>query len=331
MKVLVTGGAGFIGSTVALALLDVGAQPIVLDDLSRGPAAFLRQFPGYVGDVADPAVLDRIFADHPDIDAAVHCAARTVVTESLADPAMYYRANVGKTIDFVTQLIAHGCHRLIFSSSASVYGTTHEQLITEATPVRPQSPYASSKVIVERMLDDICAATALTAVSLRYFNPIGSDPRHRTGPYDPGPMDVMGALLSASATGDPFWIHGRDWPTPDGTPIRDFVHVWDVALAHLAALRAWPALTERAEHQVLNIGSGHGTTVRQLVEAFNDVASRPVELRYDGRREGDIAGGYPDIRAARSLLDWQPTRTVTDGVRDALAWADALRSGAALQ
>jgi UDP-glucose 4-epimerase len=331
MKVLVTGGAGFIGSTVALALLDAGAEPVVLDDLSRGPAAFLRHFPAYVGDVADPGVLARVFAEHPDIEAAVHCAARTVVTESLADPAMYYRANVGKTIDFVANLVSLGCHRLIFSSSASVYGTTHEQVITEATPVRPQSPYATSKVIVERMLDDICMASPLTALSLRYFNPIGSDPQHRTGPYDPGPMDVMGALLSASATGDPFWIHGHDWPTPDGTPIRDFVHVWDVALAHVAALRAWPALSERAAHQVMNIGSGRGTSVRQLVEAFNTVSARPVELRYDARRPGDIAGGYPDIRTARSALGWRPTRTVTDGVRDALAWADALRSGAALR
>jgi UDP-glucose 4-epimerase len=109
------------------------------------------------------------------------------------------------------------------------------------------------------------------------------------------------------------------------------VHVWDVALAHVAALRAWPALTERGAHQVLNVGSGRGTTVRQLVEAFNTVASHPVELRYDGRRSGDIAGGYPDITAARTLLGWQPTRTVADGVRDALAWADALRSGAALR
>lgn len=331
MKVLVTGGAGFIGSTVALALLDAGAEPVVLDDLSRGPAAFLRHFPSYAGDVADAALVAQIFTEHPDISAAVHCAARTVVTESLADPAMYYRANVGKTIDFVSLLLAHGCSRLIFSSSASVYGTTPEMLISETTPPRPASPYATSKLIVEQMLADICAGTPLTAMSLRYFNPIGSDPQHRTGPYDPGPMDVMGTLLSAAATGEPFHIHGRDWPTSDGTPVRDFVHVWDVALAHVAALQVWPEDGWPERHVVLNIGSGRGSTVRELVEAFNAEAPRPVEVRYDGRRAGDIPGGYPDISRAETLLGWHPTRTLRDGVRDALQWAATLRSGAALQ
>jgi UDP-glucose 4-epimerase len=331
MKVLVTGGAGFIGSTIALALLDAGDEPIVLDDLSRGPAAFLRHFPHYVGDVADAVVLKRIFAEHPDIGAAVHCAARTVVTESLADPATYYRANVGKTIDFVAHLLDHRCERLIFSSSASVYGTTPDRVLTESTPVRPASPYATSKLIVEQLLADICAATPLSAMSLRYFNPIGSDPRHRTGPYDPGPMDVIGALLSASATGEPFWIHGRDWPTPDGTPVRDFVHVWDVALAHVAALRAWPERGWPERHVLLNIGSGRGSTVRELVDGFNAEAPTPVDVRYDGRRAGDIPGGYPDISRAASLLGWHPARTLRDGVRDALQWAATLRSGAALQ
>jgi UDP-glucose 4-epimerase len=327
VKVLVTGGAGFIGSTVALALQDAGDEAVVLDDLSRGPAAFLRHFPSYVGDVADGALLSRIFTDHPDIEAAIHCAARTVVTESLEDPATYYRENVAKTIDLVTHLLGHGCRRLIFSSSAAVYGTTRDRVITESSQVRPASPYANSKLIVEQMLADICAATPLSALSLRYFNPIGSDPQHRTGPYDPGPMDVMGSLLSASATGEPFWIHGRDWPTSDGTPVRDFVHVWDVALAHVAALRSWPA---GEGHLVLNVGSGRGTTVRQLVDAFNAVAPRPVDVRYDGRRSGDIPGGYPDIGTARRLLKWQPTRDVRAGVRDALEWAAALRAGAAL-
>jgi UDP-glucose 4-epimerase len=186
-----------------------------------------------------------------------------------------------------------------------------------------------SKLIVEQMLADICAATPLTALSLRYFNPIGSDPQHRTGPYDPGPMDVMGTLLSAAATGEPFHIHGRDWPTSDGTPVRDFVHVWDVALAHVAALQSWPDGPDR--HVVLNIGSGRGSTVRELVEAFNQEAARPVEVRYDGRRAGDIPGGYPDITRARTLLGWEPTRTLGDGVRDALQWAATLRSGAALR
>src|SRR5690349_16243835 len=148
MKVLVTGAAGFIGSTVALALLDAGEQVVGLDDLSRGPADFLRHFPSYLGDVADESLIAAVFAEHPDISAAVHCAARTVVTESMADPLGYYRSNVAATIGFVRQLLVHGCHRLIFSSSAAVYGTVPDPVITERTPAQPENPYAVSKLMV---------------------------------------------------------------------------------------------------------------------------------------------------------------------------------------
>jgi UDP-glucose 4-epimerase len=322
MKVLVTGGAGYIGSTIMLALLDAGEQPIVLDDLSRGAEAALTYAPSYIGDVADPDLLAQIFAEHPDIEAAVHCAARTVVTESLEDPLTYYRENVGKTAEFVANLIAQGGRRLIFSSSAAVYGVTPEPVITEETALYPASPYAHTKVMVERLLADVCAATPLSALSLRYFNPIGTDPAHRTGPTDPRSLDVMGALLAASAAGEPFVIHGRDWPTADGTPVRDFVHVWDIARAHVAALRRWPL---EGGHQELNLGSGVGSTVCQLVDEFNRVAARPVGVRYGPRRPGDIAGGYPRIDRAGRLLAWEPSLGMADGVRDALAWADQLQ------
>src|SRR5664279_6285990 len=195
MKVLVTGGAGYIGSTVALALLDSGRQPIVLDNLSRGQETYLRYFPSYVGDIADLALLNRIFTDHPEIEATVHCAGATVVSESLGDPLRYYQQNVAKTVELVGGLLDLGCRRLIFSSSAAVYGPAAGQVSAADTPARPASPYAHTKVTVERMLADICAATPLTAVSLRYFNPIGTDPQSRTGPYDPATMDVMGTLL----------------------------------------------------------------------------------------------------------------------------------------
>ncbi len=328
MKVLVTGGAGYIGSTVALALLDSGQQPIVLDDLSRGQEAYLRHFPHYVGDIADLALLDQIFTDHPDIEAAVHCAGATVVTDSLQDPLRYYWQNVAKTVELVGSLINLGCHRLIFSSSAAVYGAAAGQLCAAEMPVRPASPYAQTKVTVEHMLADVCTATPLTALSLRYFNPIGSDPQRRTGPYDPAPTDVMGSLLAAAGAGQPFWIHGRDWPTKDGTPVRDFVHVWDVALAHVAALRRWSTLTGPARHRVLDIGSGRGTTIRQLADAFNRVATGPVEIRYGDRRPGDIVGGYAATGPAEAALRWRPSGSVEDGVRDALRWSAQRRSAA---
>jgi UDP-glucose 4-epimerase len=319
MKVLLTGAAGYIGSTIAAALHDAGDEPVLLDDLSRGCASFLAPYPSYVGDVADARLVARIFADHPDMTIAVHCAARTVVTESLADPLGYYRENVAKTVQFVQALLTHGCKRLIFSSSAAVYGGVSTSFVTEQSALAPASPYATSKVMVEQVLADACQATGLSALSLRYFNPIGCDPVLRSGPYEPRPLDALGSLIAAWEHGTPFWIHGDDWPTADGTPLRDFVHVWDVAQAHVAAAKSWGA-TEGAGHEILNIGSGHGTTVRQLAETFNQHVDRPVEIRYDGRRAGDTVGAFARTDKAERLLRWHPSRTVAQAVADTLGW-----------
>ena len=319
-----TGGAGFIGSAVALALGDNGDRPVLLDDLSAGDADFLRRFPHYVGDVADRALVGRIFREHPDIEVAVHCAARTVVTESIERPLEYYAANVGKTVQLLDALITNGCRRLVFSSTAAVYGTTEEQLITEDTPVRPETPYARTKAIVEDLLTDTCATTPLTAVSLRYFNPLGCDPQLRSGPVQPPSALAIQALIEAAATGRPFRINGADWDTPDGTPLRDFVHVWDVALAHVAVVHNWPA---DEPHAIVNVGSGVGTTVRRLADVFNSLVETPVAIEYGERRAGDIVGGYTSTERARRLFGWTPARTVGDAVTDALRWAEH-RAGA---
>ena len=318
MKVLVTGGAGFIGSTVALALSDGGDEPVLLDDLSTGDAEFLRAFPHYFGDIADADLVQRILREHPDIAVTIHCAARTVVAESIEHPIDYYLANVGKTVQLIDALVANGCTRVVFSSTAAVYGTTDTQLITEDTPVRPETPYARTKVIVEQILTDACATSSLTAVSLRYFNPLGCDPELRSGPAHPPSALAIEALIAAAANGRPFRINGNDWDTPDGTPLRDFVHVWDVALAHVAVVHNWPA----AGHQIVNVGSGVGTTVRQLAEVFNSRVERPVAIEYAERRAGDIVGGYTSTERARQLFGWTPSHTVEDAVTDALRWAE---------
>lgn len=331
MKVLVTGAAGYVGSSVVSALRDAGDEPVALDDLSRGYPEFLDAVPSYVGDIADRSVLDRVFADHPEIEIAIHCAARTVVEESLRDPLGYYRENVGKAVELFRSLLDHGCDRLIFSSSAAVYGDGATGLVTEDSPVAPTSPYAVTKLTVERILDDLCAATPLNALSLRYFNPIGADPFLRSGPYDPEPTHALGRLLRAASLGEPFRIHGQDWATEDGTPMRDFVHIWDVARAHVAAAHRWSAIAIGSRHEVVNVGSGRATTVRQLADTFNRYAPRPVPIRYDARRPGDVLGCYTDTAKAARMLAWAPRYDVAAAIRDALRWSErwAQRAGEA--
>jgi UDP-glucose 4-epimerase len=322
MRVLVTGGAGYIGSCVALALADNGDAPVLLDDLSSGDPEFVRRFPHFVGDVGDPDLIARIMDEYPDIRVTVHCAARTEVAESIEDPLGYYAHNVGKTVRLLDALLANGCHRFLFSSSAAVYGPSAARLISEDAELQPASPYARTKVIVEQLLSDACRATPLTAVSLRYFNPIGCDPQLRGGPANPPASGVVESLLAAAAADRPFRIHGRDWDTPDGTPLRDFVHVWDVASAHVAAVHRWPADSRGARHEIVNVGSGVGTTVRQLAETFNGLAPRPVAVEYDERRPGDIVGGFAATERAAALFGWRPTQSVAQGVTDALRWAE---------
>jgi UDP-glucose 4-epimerase len=322
MKVLVTGAAGYVGSTVVSALMDAGDEPIGLDDLSQGRFDFLARGPHYVGDVANPALLARIFADHPDIRVVIHCAARTVVPRSAEDPLDYYATNVAKTVAFLEAIERHGGRRVIFSSSAAVYGRAPGAVVTERSPTEAANPYAASKLMVERILADVCAATSLRALSLRYFNPIGSDPELRTGPYDPAPTHALGRLLVAARTGQPFVIHGDDWDTPDGTAVRDFVHVWDVARAHVAAAHRWAAVDVGNRHEIVNVGSGRATSVRQLVDQFTVQAATPVSVRVGPRRPGDTVGCHAAIECARDLLGWQPERSVADAIGDVLRWSE---------
>ena len=323
MKVLITGGAGFIGSTVASACLDAGLVPVVLDDLSAGRREFVAGRVGYEGAITDTALLDRVFDEHPDIAATVHCAARIVVPESVADPVGYYDNNVVGTLRLVEQLLRRGCTRLLFSSSASIYAAPAPGAgfgVDESAPLAPSSPYARSKAMTEQILADVSAATDLRVLSLRYFNPIGADPALRTGLALPLPTHALGRLITARAAGEPFTIAGTDWPPRDGSAIRDFVHVWDLALAHVAALTRFDAALDGATHRPVNLGTGDGTTVRELVAAFRAVAG-DLPVREGPPRPGDVVGAYARADAAKRLLGWQAERTLTDGVRDALAWS----------
>jgi UDP-glucose 4-epimerase len=319
VKVLIAGGAGYVGSTIASACLDAGIDAVILDSLMTGRREFTGGREFYEGDIADGPLVDRIFAEHPDICAVVHCAALTVVPDSVADPVRYYRANVVKSLDFVTHLLRNRCRRLIFSSTAAIYRASGDLTVAEDSPIEPQSPYGQTKAMCEAIFADIASAHPVHVLSLRYFNPIGADPKMRTGLQLRRPANALGSMIRGWEEGVPFLITGTDYPTRDGSGIRDYIHVWDLATAHLAALDALDALPAPAI--AINLGTGQGTTVRELLAAFSHVVDSPVEARAGGRRPGDVAGAYARIDRAKDLLGWAPQYGLHDAIRHSLQWA----------
>jgi UDP-glucose 4-epimerase len=331
LKVLIAGGAGYIGSTTASALHDRGHEPVILDNLVTGRESFTNGRPFYRGDIADGALLDQIFADHPDISAAIHCAGLIVVSESVDRPLRYYRENVAKSIDFVEHLVRNGCHRLLFSSSASIYAPRDDFSVDEESPALPTSPYARTKAMFEQILEDCATAGDLRVVSLRYFNPIGADPSMRTGLQLKHPSHALGQMIAAWEEGGVFAITGVDWQTRDGTGIRDYIHVWDLARAHVEALLRFDDMLPEAAgggYEAINLGTGKGTTVRELLAAFERVTGCSLPTAETGPRLGDSVGAYTSTERSTKLLDWRPEYTLDDGIRDSLRWR-ALDQGAA--
>ncbi|MFS0852494.1 UDP-glucose 4-epimerase GalE [Microbacterium sp. 179-I 3D4 NHS] len=325
MKVLITGGAGYIGSTVATACLEAGIETVLIDDLSTGLRAFGEGRSLYVGDIADEAFVDAVLAEHPDVDAVIHCAARIVVPESVAEPLGYYDANVGKSVRLFQRLRAAGIDRIVFSSSASVYAGDAGEGVAEDGILAPASPYATTKAMVEQILRDAAAAGDVRAIALRYFNPIGADPRLRTGLQNPRPSHALGKIMQARAEGVPFTITGTDWPTRDGSGLRDYIHVWDLALAHVAAVQRFDEISPTTSpYRVINIGTGDGVTVRELVAAFERVTGEALDVVDAPRRPGDQAGAFAIVDRAHEQLGWRAERSIDDGVRDALAWSQRL-------
>src|SRR5690348_8866542 len=319
MKVLIAGGAGYIGSTIAYACSDAGISPVILDSLVTGRRELSAGLSFYQGDIADGGLIDRIFAEHPDIAAVIHCAALIVVPDSVADPVGYYRANVTGSLDFTAHLLRNGCQRLIFSSSAAIYRAGQDLSVDEDSAIDPQSPYARTKAVSEELLADIAAAEPIRVLSLRYFNPIGADPKMRTGLQLRRPTHALGKIIQAYHEGVPFQVTGTDWPTRDGSGIRDYVHVWDLATAHVAALPRFDDLP--GPLNAVNQRCRPGTTVRELLAAFNQVADHPVEAREAARRPGDVAGAYTRTGRAERLLGWRPRYDITEGISHSLQWA----------
>jgi UDP-glucose 4-epimerase len=326
MKILVTGGAGYIGSTVSSALIDAGHNPVILDSLINGREEFVKDRIFYKGDIADREILQQIMKEHPEIDTLIHFAALIVVPDSESNPYEYYKNNVSSSIELFKNFSDFGGKKVIFSSSASVYGNSEEQVATESSPLFPESPYARTKYIMEMVLADFCRAYGMQGIALRYFNPIGADPLMRTGAYIKNPSHVLGRLVSTALSQDEvFKITGTDWPTRDGSGIRDYIHVWDLAQAHLKAVLNFDRAFEKSEDKnylAINLGTGRGVTVKELVAAFEKVFGKVVHKEDAPRRPGDVAGAYASCQKAQEFIDWKAQLSIEQAIADALKWEE---------
>ena len=326
MKVLITGGAGYIGSTICSALIDQEHTPIILDSLITGKKEFTKDRIFYQGDISDVALLKQIFSDHPDIHGTIHCAALIVVPESVARPYEYYTENVGKSTSFFNLLHQMGHPRVVFSSSAAIYDAVPGFMVNESSPLKPDSPYSRTKYIMEMVLQDFCNAYQMKGISLRYFNPIGADPQMRSGIHAKDPSHILGKLVAVVRGKQPvFQITGTAWPTRDGTGIRDYIHVWDLARAHINAMERFDQIMESSgsngsSYLVINLGTGRGVTVREMVIAFEKVYGSTIEKIEVAPRPGDVAGAYANADTALRLLNWKAEMSLEQGIADALKW-----------
>jgi UDP-glucose 4-epimerase len=331
MKVLVTGGAGYIGSHTCVALLDAGHGVVVLDNLCNAAAESLRRVQEISGrslrfvegDVRHRDDLARAFAG--GIDAVVHFAALKAVGESCADPLRYFDNNIGGTIALLQAMREHATRRLVFSSSATVYGTAEQMPVDEDAPLGVTNPYGRSKLVMEDLIRDLCSADpAFGAVLLRYFNPVGAHPGGRIGEDPVGvPNNLMPYVAQvASGRRNHLNVFGNDYATIDGTGVRDYLHVMDLADAHLRALDH-----DGAGVRVYNLGSGRGHSVLELVRAFEAASGRAIPLRFVARRPGDVATLYADPRRAERDLGWKASRTLADMCADTWRWQSANPQG----
>jgi len=311
-KILVTGGAGYIGSITARHLLNRGHDVIIADDLSRGhrrsvPAERLHVV--HLQNTADLAAL------LTGVDAVVHFAAYIAVGESAREPELYFSNNVGGTLSLFAAMANAGVRRLVFSSTAAVYGNPEKVPIPEDAPFGPVSPYGESKATVERILKQLDEFRGLRSVALRYFNACGAEPEAGLGEEHDPETHLIPLLLRAIERGEPIQIFGNDYPTPDGTCIRDYIHVSDLAEAHLAAL---DYLMDGGASDAFNVGTGNGHTVMEVMRAVEQVTGRRVPYQIAPRREGDTAELVADSAKLRRTLGWQPARSdLAEIVRDA--------------
>jgi UDP-glucose 4-epimerase len=334
MKILVTGGTGYIGSHTCLALIAAGIEPVILDNLCNSKLSVLNRIEEvagqrplfYQGDVRDSALLDRIFQEQ-SIAGVIHFAALKAVGESTQKPFEYYENNIAGTLSLLGAMRRADCFHFIFSSSATVYGDPHAVPITEDFPRSTMSPYGQTKLMIEQMLEDMQTADPRWSMTLlRYFNPIGAHPSGKMGEDPQGIPNNLMPYITQVAIGrrDCLNIFGNDYPTKDGTCVRDYIHVMDLAEGHV---KAWQVCGEKAGLHIYNLGAGQGVSVLEMVHAFARASGMEINYKLVDRRPGDVAECWADPAKAQRELGWKATRTLDDMTRDSWLWQQTNPNG----
>lgn len=326
-EILVTGGTGFIGSHTVVELLELGYQPVIFDNCSNSSRAIVKQIAlvtgkecaFYEGDMRDKALLRSVFEKHA-IRGVIHFAAFKAVAESVAKPLYYYDNNLISLLNLFTCMEEFQVNELVFSSSCTVYGVENSiEPLKETMPMgKPNSPYGWTKWMAEQMLMDIAGKSNLRPVILRYFNPIGAHPGGKLGEMPNGVPNNVLPYITQTAAGlrDELTIFGNDYQTPDGTCVRDYIHVTDVAKAHVRALE----FQVEGTFDVFNLGTGKGTSVLELVQIFEKMSGKPLNYKFGARRPGDVDALYADVSKAAKFLNWTAERTIEDAILDAWKW-----------
>jgi UDP-glucose 4-epimerase len=337
MKVLVTGGLGFIGSHTVVELQNVGFEPIIIDNLSNSSIEVLDRITNITGkkplfeqmDLRDKTSVQNFFKKHNDVSGVIHFAASKAVGESVENPLLYYENNINALVYILQELQQKTEAHFIFSSSCTVYGQAEKMPITEYASVQPaMSPYGNTKQIGEEIITDVVKVSNINSILLRYFNPIGAHPTAEIGELPIGVPQNLVPFITQTGIGlrQELSVYGDDYPTPDGTAIRDYIHVVDLAKAHVVALQRLIEKKNVSKIETFNLGTGTGSSVLEVITTFEKVSSKKLPYKIVGRREGDITSAYANTDKANNVLGWKAQSTLEESLASAWKWEQKIRS-----
>ena len=338
MKVLVTGGLGFIGSHTVVELQNKGFEVVIIDNLSNSSIKVLDGIVNITGkapifenlDLKEKSKVQKFFLKHQDIVGVIHFAASKAVGESVEQPLMYYENNINTLVYVLQEITKLEQSNFIFSSSCTVYGQADELPISENAPTKPaESPYGNTKQIGEEIIKDTCKVTPnLNAIALRYFNPIGAHPTAKIGELPIGVPQNLVPFITQTGVGirEQLSVFGDDYPTPDGTCIRDYIHVVDIAKAHVVALQRLLESNNTSNYEYFNLGTGKGSSVLEVIQSFERVSGEKLNYKIANRREGDVISAYADTKKANQILGWKAESTLDDAMKSAWKWQKSLNS-----